>query len=690
MAAPPLLTDRAPARMRLAEPAGLAGLQGLAIAVVVVAGLYLGREVLVPITLAVLLAFLLAPFANLLERAHLGRVPSAIVAVVLAIGLILAIGGLIGTQIAGLAGDVPRYRTTIEHKIDALRGMTVGRLQKVTRALNQQVSRTAEPPKQAATSSKPAATPMPAAKPPSPKPIPVQVQQPSPTPLKLAQRVLAPVVNPLFTAAIVFVFAIFILLQREDLRDRLIRLFGSGDLHRTTVAMDDAARRLSRYFFTQLAVNTGFGVVIGFGLFVIGVPSPLLWGLLATLLRFVPYIGSPLAAVLPLVLAAAVSPGWSMVLWTAALYVVVELVTGNAIEPMLYGHSTGLSPLSVIVVATFWAWLWGPIGLILSTPLTLCLVVLGRHVKQLEFLDVLLGDRPALTPIESFYQRMLTGETDEAVEQAELLLQDRALSSYYDEVALKGLRLAANDSLRSVLTQVQLERIRATIGALIRDLDDADDADPHPPGGKDAPITPPRAEMALPKRPAPEGTASPPAQRPPGWRSEAPILCVSGRGPLDMAASEMLAQLLDKHGLGACVVDHEAVSRTAIRHLDVSGVAMVCISYLELTGSPSHLRYLMRRLRLYLPTQKLLIGLWSSGEVVLHDERQRAAVGADYYTSSLREAVEACLDVLHQAEIAAGSGSQPVERTAGEDTATERIDSISAKAPPDDPVAAYR
>lgn len=674
MADGPLPSDRTPARVAAATTPGLVGLLTLAIAVVVVAGLYLGREVLVPITLAVLLSFLLAPLANLLQRARLGRVLSAILAVVLAISIILAIGGLIGTQIAGLASDVPRYQDTVELKLDTLRGMTVGRLQKLADTLTTQIGNVVKP---APAPPKPAGTVTPSTTHAPPKAVSVEVQQPALTPVEIARQVLVPVVSPLFTAAIVFVVAIFILLQREDLRDRLIRLFGSGDLHRTTVAMDDAARRLSRYFLTQLAINTGFGVVIGFGLFLIGVPSPLLWGVLATLLRFVPYIGSPLAAVLPLVLAAAVSPGWSMVLWTAALYAVVELVTGNAIEPMLYGHSTGLSPFSVIVAATFWTWLWGPIGLILSTPLTLCLVVLGRHVERLEFLDVLLGDRPALTPIESFYQRMLTGDADEAVDQAELLLQDRSLSSYYDEVALRGLQLAANDSVRGVLTQVQLERIQSTIVAVVRDFDDHDDSNPRPPADEDAPTTLSRAELSLPKQPAPEGAAPPINQRPPAWRSDAPILCVSGRGPLDLAASEMLAQLLAKHGLGARVVDHEAVARAAIRELDVTGVAMVCVSYLELTGSPSHLRYLVRRLRMRLPTQPVLVGLWPSDEAMLRDERLRAAIGANHYTSSLRESVEACLDVLHHAELAAGTDAQPLELAPAPNLAAEHVPSIA-------------
>ena len=254
----------------------------------------------------------------------------------------------------------------------------------------------------------------------------VEVRQPDQTAIELAQRIVTPVVEPLSTTAIVLIVSIFILLQREDLRDRMIRLFGASDLHRTTIAMNDAARRLSRYLLTQLAVNAAFGVIIATGLAFIGIPSPVMWGVLGALLRFVPYIGAPLSAVMPLALAAAVDPGWSMLLWTASLYLVVEPVMGQLVEPLVYGHSTGLSPFAVVLAATFWTWLWGPIGLILSTPLTLCLVVLGRHVARLEFLDVLLGDRPALTPVESFYQRMLAGDPDEVHDHAEVLLKQTA------------------------------------------------------------------------------------------------------------------------------------------------------------------------------------------------------------------------------------------------------------------------
>jgi predicted PurR-regulated permease PerM len=625
------MTERRPISVAPAETPGLSGLLTLAVAVVVVAGLYLGRTVLIPITLAVLLSFLLAPIVNLLRRIHLGRVLSVIVAVLLALSIILAVGGLIGSQIAGLAQDVPNYASTIRSKVETVQGFALSRMNLVMRRLGQQL----EQPNASQPKGPKSATDQ--------KPMQVEVHQPDPTPIQLAERVIAPIVDPLATTAIVLIVAIFVLLQREDLRDRLIRLFGSSDLHRTTVAMNDAARRLSRYFLIQLGINTAFGIIIGCGLFLIGVPSPLLWGIIGLLLRFVPYIGAPLSAILPLALAAAVSPDWSMMVWTAGLYLVTEVIMGQVVEPLLYGHSTGLSPFSVVVSATFWTWLWGPIGLILSTPLTLCLVVLGRHVERLEFLDVILGDRPALTPVESFYQRMLAGDPDEAREQAEVLLRDRPLSSYYDEVAVKGLQLAANDAARGVLTGVQLEKIKLSMQELIDDLDEHDDQEPDTKDALEGATTGlSRSEQDLPKHPALGRIAE--DALPPAWRAKAPVLCIAGRGPLDEAAASMLSQLLHKSGLKARVLQHEAASRMHLGSLDGEGVAMVCLCYLEIGGLPSHLRYLLRRLHQRLPAARLLVGLWPAEQAILTDDRLRAAVGAEVYTSSLREAVEACLE----------------------------------------------
>jgi hypothetical protein len=475
------------------------------------------------------------------------------------------------------------------------------------------------------------------------------VHQPNPGPWEIAQRVLAPVLNPLETGLIVLIVSIFILLQREDLRDRLIRLFGARDLHRTTTALDEAAHRLSRYFLSQLAINTAFGIVIGVGLFLIGVPSPVLWGILGALLRFVPYIGSAIAAILPIALAAGVSPGWMMAVETAALFLAVETLIGQFLEPLIYGHSTGLSPVSVVVAAIFWTWLWGPIGLILSTPLTLCLVILGRHVQRLEFLDVILGDRPALTPVENFYQRMLANDPDEALDQAELLLKECSLTAYYDEIALKGLQLAANDAQRGVLNADQLERIKNGMRDLVRDLANHDDRDPSPEEAETAS----QAEREIAK-PSPPAAAV--EHLAPVWRTEAPVLCLAGRGTLDEAATAMLAQLLRKHNLGSRVAAHEAASREHIAALNIEGVAMVCISYLEISGSPAHLRYLVRRLRGRLPAgTPILVGLWQTEDEVLHDHALQSLVGADHYTTSLREAVETCVRVRHELAVEAGS-----------------------------------
>src|SRR5207342_692788 len=302
-----------------------------------------------------------------------------------------------------------------------------------------------------------------------------------------------------------------------------------------------------------LGLNTALGIIIGIGLLAVGVPNPVLWGIVAALFRFVPYVGTYLAAGLPLFLAAAVDPGWTMLAWTMALFLVAELTMGQVVEPMLYGRSTGLSPISVVISAIFWGWLWGPVGLILSTPLTLCLVVLGRHVKQLEFLNVLFGDRPALTKVENFYQRVLAGDPDEVQEHAEELLKEMSLSSYYDEVALKGLELAARDLARGVLTRPQVERIKEAVTTLVTELADYDDVDPGT-----APKASPERSAAedLPKHPPPAGAMPESLELPAKWRDEKPIQCVAGRGPLDDATAAILAQLLEKHGLGAEIVAH--------------------------------------------------------------------------------------------------------------------------------------
>ncbi len=640
--ASPLPTPALPTRVPAAAGPGAPG-HAIVVAVVIVAALYFGREVLIPITIAVLLSFLLSPLVELLRRVWLGRILSVVLAVVLALALIFGVGTAIGTQVAQLATNLPQYQTTIEHKIATLRGATLGRVTGEIKSLGNRVFGAGAASPQAPEPAPASAGPQAAQQ----KPVPVVVTQPSLSALQIGEKVVSPVLSPLATAGIILVVTIFALLQKEDLRDRAIRLFGSGDLERTTVAMTDAGRRLSRYFLTQLAINTSFGVIVGVGLYFIGVPNPVLWGVLGTLLRFIPYIGSWIAAALPIALAAAVAPGWSLVIWTAALYLVTELIMGQAVEPMVYGHSTGLSPLAVIIAAIFWTWIWGPIGLIISTPITLCLVLVGRYVERLEFLDVLLGDRPPLTPVESFYQRMLAGDPDEAEEQAERYLADRPLSSYYDEVALKGLELAANDIARGTLAPEKLERFKQSIDDLVQGLDKYDDA---PADDDDKTVAGPTADQkAMPSEPPPAGDAFDKSRLAPGWQGETPVLCIAGRGPLDEAVSSMLVQLLGKHGLGARVVPHDAVSRVRIASLDASHVAMACVLYLGISGNPAHLRFLLQRLRTRLPGATLLVGLWPESDPILRDRALGRMVGADYYVSRLHDAVEACLGAAHRA-----------------------------------------
>jgi predicted PurR-regulated permease PerM len=614
-----------------AEVPGYQSLSSLAYGVVIIAALYIGREVLIPIALAILLSFLLAPLVRLLRRIHLGRGLSVLLAVLLAFGIILAIGGAIGTQLAGLGRDAPYYEATIASKTQTLSKQSIQRLGNALQNMGKPFQVAHNAPKAAP----PTATGAPAA-------IPVVVQQPSPTPISIAEKLAASMAAPLATASIVIIVTIFILLQQEDLRDRLIRLFGSNDLHGTTLAMDDAADRLSRYFIAKLAINVAFGVIIGVGLFFIGVPSPVLWGVLAMLMRFIPYIGPWISAAPPILLAAAVGPSWAPALWTAGLFVFTEGIVGQAVEPLIYGHHTGLSPVAVVIAAIFWGWLWGPIGLILSTPLTLCLVVLGRHVKRLEFLDVLFGDQPALTPVQTFYQRMLAGDTTELVEQAEALLDETSLSAYYDKVALEGLRLASNDVLRGAIVPERLSRLRQVMLDVIEDLDDHEDADPvSKEDEKPVPeeLTP--AEQGLKDAAVPPPVAPARIARNPGFEAEAPVLCVAGRGPFDHSVAEMFAQLLAKHGLGARIAKSDALSRARLGALNVAGVGMVCFISLDPAAPSSGMRYLLRRVQQRVQGIPMVAGL-GPADAVLGTIHQHG-ITVQGHAESLREMIEICL-----------------------------------------------
>ena len=599
-------------------------MSNLAVGVFVIAALYFAREVFVPLALALLLSFALGPLVMFLRRWHVGRMPSVIAAVLLAFVLIFSLGSVIGNQLAHLAENLPQYQTNVAEKIHSLQGSAtgggvVGRASAMLKRLSDEITHSTP----AAATRAPVAVPAAPRSSTQPAPIPVEIHQPDLTAFEVLQTIIGPLLQPLATTGIVIVFVVFFLLQREDLRDRFIRLAGAHDLQKTTKALDDAAQRLSRYLLMQLAINATFGILIGTGLWLIGIPNPVLWGILAMLLRFVPYIGPIIAAIFPAALALAIDPGWSMLVWTACLFLVVEPLMGQVVEPLLYGHSTGLSAVAIVVAAAFWTWLWGPIGLLLSTPLTLCLVVLGRHVERLEFLAIILGDQPALTLEENFYQRVLANDPDEAAHQAEVYLKSKPLAEYYDEVAIRGLALAQLDVNRGVLEHVRRVQIKEAILGLIDDLSDHLDSPPvaeaDAAGGEAATPPPPSAPLPADDR-----------RR---------VLCIAGRGSLDEAAAAMLAQLLGRQGIQASVVSSDAVAPVAVSSLEAANVQIVCLSYLE-PGGFTNARYLVRRLRRKLPRVRILVGLWTLND---EDARQRDALretGADLIVTSLRQAVE--------------------------------------------------
>jgi predicted PurR-regulated permease PerM len=432
----------------------------------VLAFVYLARDVLIPITLAVILSLLINPLVRLLRRLGIGQNFSALAAVLL---LVVACGSfalVIGTQVVRMAVSLPQYQETIRAKLATLDGLTVGGLNKLTnqaeRIIQQHVAK--EDPllqRRALGEPNPAGTtPL----------LPVEVHQPPDDPLTVIKRVVASIWGPIATTGVVLVVLVFALLEHEGLRDRVIRLAGVTDIRLTTFALNDAGERLSRFFVSQFAVNFTVGAAIGLGLALLGIPQAIVWAAFAAILRFVPYVGIWIAALFAGMLAAAVDPGWSLTIETLGLFMIVELIAGQLVEPQLYGHTTGLSPLSVIIAAIFWSWLWGPVGLLLSTPLTVCLLVAGRHVKALSLLDILLGDTQALTMTQGFYQRALSGDSTEIITRAREFLKRNTFAAYCDMVLMPAIHLARLDFGTGTISDEQQAKVRKAVTAVIEEL----------------------------------------------------------------------------------------------------------------------------------------------------------------------------------------------------------------------------
>ncbi|AZO81987.1 MULTISPECIES: AI-2E family transporter [unclassified Bosea (in: a-proteobacteria)] len=602
----------------------------------IIAALYFGREVFVPVALAILFSFVLAPLVKGLQKLRVPRALAVFTVVLIAFATLAILTMAMVSQATQLAGQLPTYQSTMRAKISALKGSEAGSgvLSRAADIL-QDLSKELDRPK----AEFPPSTEI-AGRSREGRPIPVEVHQPEPGAIETLQAFLSPLIHPLTTTGIVLIFVIFILLKREDLRNRFIRLTGTHDLQKTTAAFDDAARRLSRLFLTQLIVNAGFGVVIGCGLWAIGVPSSLLWGILAAILRFIPYLGAVLSAVFPMVIAASVDPGWMMLALTAGLFVIAEPLVGHVIEPLAYGRSTGLSPVAIVVAATFWTWLWGPIGLVLATPLTVCLVVLGRHVERLEFLDVMLGDRPPLSAPEIFYQRILAGDPAEAADKAEEVLKERSLSAYYDEVALEGLRLAAADEARGVLDAARRNQILATVREVVEDLADHDDSRPV----LDAAAADPETEAAVEQTDESEGTSDLPilaaAELGETFAGRDRVVCIGARSQLDEAAALMLSQILEKHGLAAEALPPNTLLTSGMVQLAERDPALICLCYIG-PQSAVHMKYALRRLRRHMPLAILVLGQLSQVSDPKADDK--GPLLADAVETSLRGICRVCL-----------------------------------------------
>ena len=584
----------------------LAVISAVALTSFVFATLFFARELLIPLALSALLTFLLAPLVARVER-WLGR----IAAVLLVVTMIFAATGLAGwvltRQLIDLATKLPDYKENIVAKMHAFelpKGGAFSAVSKTVEELKKELpggSAEAAP-----TQTQDAGRPGTAVNSPAGAPSNVArvqvVETSKASPMDLARSILAPVLGPLGTAALVLLLVIFMLLQREDLRNRMIRLIGQGRISATTRAMDDAGQRVSRYLLMQLLVNVTYGVCIATGLYFIGVPNAALWGAFGTVLRFIPYAGPWVAAILPTVLALAVSPHWTMPVLTLSLFGGVELLLNNVLEPLLYGKHTGVSSIALIIAAVFWTWLWGPIGLVLATPLTVCLVVMGRHVPRLAFLSVLLSDEEPLTPAEDCYHRLLTpGEQDE-IEFVESYLKTNPVTALYDSVFIPVITTAETDARQDALDADQLAQIEQSLREIIEDLGTR-------PANTDA-------------------TPLPPCR----------VCCLPARADRDELAGAMLAHLLQQQDCEAWSAPGKLVAGELLGLVEKGNVDVVCISVVA-PSTVIHARYLCLKIRAQFPRMKIVIGLWAATDGLTESARRLRESGADAVVASLAEAV---------------------------------------------------
>ncbi|HEY6767546.1 MAG TPA: AI-2E family transporter [Candidatus Sulfotelmatobacter sp.] len=593
----------------------------LVAAVVVITALYFARVMLVPLALAVLFTFVLAPLVTALERIRIPRFFAIFLVVGIAVSGIGIMGWTVGNQLIDVTNQLPSYKTNIKEKIDAIRNPKNRRLDKAADAmkeLGKEIAENPPLPTETAPSSLKNLGSGKAAAQQQPKAVPVQVFQPVSNPLESLNSV----ITPLGSAIIVVVLTIFMLAGREDLRNRLIGLVGYGHLNVMTQALDDAGSRVSRYLVLQLVINACFGVVIGLGLYFIGIPNSMLWGVVAGLLRFLPYVGSPLAAVLPILLSLAIFPTWTGPVATIGLYLIVEILVANFLEPLIYGAHTGISSFAILFAAIFWALIWGPIGLLLSTPLTVCLVVLGRHVPALQFLNIMLGDQPVLSPEAHYYQRLLASDQAEAKEVLDDYLKTHPLEDLYDTVLIPALALAEQDRHHDDLEAITEQFICKSTKEL---LDELGEKSKEP-----ATAEVQRAQSDLAELSAPKIRVAPPTHAP-------SVVCIPARDEADEIVGIMLTQLLERAGYHAQAI---SIGATAEMLAQVKDAApdIVCISALP-PFALLHARDLYKRVRSHVPNAKIIVGLWKfSGDPIKAAARFNI-VGDDKLALTLAQAV---------------------------------------------------
>jgi predicted PurR-regulated permease PerM len=581
--------------------------------VVVTTILYLASDVLIPLVLAALLSFLLAPAVSFLERWRLGRVPATAVVVLLGFSIIGAVGWVAGNQAVSLAAKLPEYRENIAAKIRALRAPSDGKLGKAAEAIRELES-------QAAPSSPPLA-----------------VMQAPASPVAALGEIAAPFAKPLGMALAVIVFTILMLLNREDMRDRLIGLIGAGRINTTTQAFGEASERVSGYLFMQLVVNAGFGIPFGIALHFIGIPNAMLWGLLATLLRFIPYAGIWIAVAMPVTLAIAISDGWSLVAWTVGVFFVLELIFVYGVEPWLYGRSTGLSPIAIITAVIFWTWLWGPVGLLLATPLTVCVAVMGRYIPELGFLNVLLGVEPVLSPPARFYQRLLAMDEDEAEDLAEDFANEKGLLALYDEMVIPALALAEQDRHAHTLEEQRERFIFDTVRELVEYLEDRRRMEGEP---TDEVTAKPKNVV---HRPAP------------------PVCIVAARDEADHVAALVLARMLEAPEFNPQVIPHPLPAAQTIEQVEAKACKVVCISAVP-PHAAAHAGQLCKRLKQRFPELKVMVALWTADSPDKLESRLRDA-GVDVVVTRLPDAVEQLRQLTVPLALAAQNpGPNPISR----------------------------